>query len=63
MHLFPSSLLLCLACGDRSTGWIVLFVPDAWNLVRKGIYCQPSPVFDKLFDLPVQVTRYERACV
>eukprot|EP00752_Nemacystus_decipiens_P003185 g2947.t1 len=38
----------------RSTGWIVLFVPDGRNLVQKGIYCQPSPVFEGLYDLPVQ---------
>ncbi|CAM9378782.1 unnamed protein product [Ectocarpus sp. 6 AP-2014] len=38
----------------RSTGWIVLFVPDGRNLVQKGIYCQPSPVLEGLYDLPVQ---------
>ncbi|CAM9389645.1 unnamed protein product [Ectocarpus sp. 8 AP-2014] len=38
----------------RSTGWIVLFVPDGRNLVQKGIYCQPSPVLEELYDLPVQ---------
>lgn len=43
-------------CGCRSTGWVVLFVPDAWNLVQKGIYCQPSPVFENLYDLPVQAS-------
>ncbi|CAM9408448.1 unnamed protein product [Ectocarpus sp. 13 AM-2016] len=36
----------------RSTGWIVLFVPDGRNLVQKGIYCQPSPVLEGLYDLP-----------
>ncbi|CAM9200472.1 unnamed protein product, partial [Ectocarpus fasciculatus] len=36
----------------RSTGWIVLFVPDGRNLVQKGIYCQPSPVLEELYDLP-----------
>ncbi|CAM9625695.1 unnamed protein product [Pylaiella littoralis] len=38
----------------RSTGWIVLFVPDGRNLVQKGIYCQPSTVHEGLYDLPVQ---------
>ncbi|CAN0016865.1 unnamed protein product, partial [Hapterophycus canaliculatus] len=41
----------------RSTGWIVLFVPDGRNLVQKGIYCQPSPVLKGLYDLPVQVEK------
>lgn len=40
----------------RSTGWIVLFVPDGRNLVQKGIYCQPSPVFENLYDLPIQAS-------
>lgn len=30
-------------------------MPDARNLVQKGIYCQPSPTFENLYDLPVQV--------
>ncbi|CAN0221593.1 unnamed protein product [Ascophyllum nodosum] len=49
-----SCVLNQIVLHARSTDWIVLFVPDAWNLVQKGIYCQPSPVFDKLYDLPVQ---------
>lgn len=52
----PRSVACFFFGGGRSTGWIVLFVPDARNLVQKGIYCQPSPVFEKLYDLPVQAS-------
>lgn len=31
-------------------------MPDGRNLVQKGIYCQPSPVLEGLYDLPVQVS-------
>lgn len=29
-------------------------MPDGRNLVQKGIYCQPSPTFKGLYDLPIQ---------
>lgn len=45
----------------RSTGWIVLFVPDGRNLVQKGIYCQPSPVFENLYDLPIQASLFSKS--
>lgn len=51
----PPPSVACF-CGGRSTGWIVLFVPDARNLVQKGIYCQPSPTFENLYDLPIQAS-------
>eukprot|EP00904_Undaria_pinnatifida_P004005 jgi/Undpi1/13605/HiC_scaffold_9.g03259.m1 len=49
-----SCVLNQIVLHARSTGWVVLFVPDARNLVQKGIYCQPSPTFENLYDLPVQ---------
>lgn len=59
------ALVFCFVLSRRrSTGWIVLFVPDGRNLVQKGIYCQPSPVFENLYDLPIQASssRYVTTC-
>lgn len=39
----------------RSTGWIVIFVPDAWQLMHRGIYCTPSQTFEGMYDVPKQV--------
>ncbi|CAM9532338.1 unnamed protein product [Chrysoparadoxa australica] len=37
----------------RSNGWVVFYIPRAWRLMHKGLYVQPTPGKEGMYDCPV----------